>query len=268
MRSDEFAHDRQAEAAAPGRLSARGIDTEEAIEDPLAHLRGNAGSIVLHGHTRLFRRVPSAHRHVAPFRSELDRVVDQVAQHLIDALGVRAHRRAGAFGGEGDAVAVRERPETLYNAFGQLPDIDEFVVQANAAFIELGQGQQILDCGDHAVHLLTIALENVPGRGRKVVRAQADVDVGTHDRQRRAQLMGGVGHQTLLLGHAVVDAVEHRVERNCEVSEFVAARRHRQPRAEVHRPDRLRRGDHAGDRPHGPSRESPATDCRCRESCR
>ena len=50
-----------------------------------------------------------------------------------------------------------------------------------------------------------------------------DVEEGLRDRQRRAQLVGGVGGEPLLFGHVGFELFEHGVERVGELAELVVA---------------------------------------------
>ena len=59
--------------------------------------------------------------------------------------------------------------------------------------------------------------------GRRVL--QVDLDLGPHAGERRAQLVGGVGHEALLAPVGVVESVEHRVHRRGEAGDLVVARR-------------------------------------------
>ena len=92
----------------------------------------------------------------------------------------------------------------------------------------------------------------------EVVGAQADVDLGAHGRQRGAQLVGGVGDEPVLLLDAVLDAVEHRVQRGGEVGDLVAGARHDEAVLEPVEVDgRCARG-HAVDRAQRAARQPPA----------
>ena len=55
---------------------------------------------------------------------------------------------------------------------------------------------------------------------------QADVELGAHRGQRRAQLVRRVGDQPVLLLDAALEAVEHRVQRHGEVADLVLRARH------------------------------------------
>ena len=77
--------------------------------------------------------------------------------------------------------------------------------------------------------------------GGEVVGAQAHVDLGAHRGERRAQLVGGVGDQPVLLLDAVLEAVEHRVERAARWRDLVAAARDRDALVEAVDADRVGR---------------------------
>ena len=110
------------------------------------------------------------------------------------------------------------------------------------------------DVGRHAAQ--------VGGRAGGVV--QHDVDGRAHDRERGAQLMGGVGDEALLALERGLEPVEHLVEGLGQFVEFVAGAAQRDPRRQVvlrggaggcgdpvHRAQRAPGGDPAEDRSEG-----------------
>ena len=87
---------------------------------------------------------------------------------------------------------------------------------------------------------------------------QAHVELGAHDRQRRAQLVRGVGDQAVLLAHAALQAIEHRVERHRQAAELVGGARHRDALVEAVDADLARVRRHPLDRPQRLARQPVA----------
>ena len=61
----------------------------EPPEDPLQLLRADPHALVLNRHVRACALPGHAHRHLPAVRRVLDRVLEQVHQHLLDPLAVR-----------------------------------------------------------------------------------------------------------------------------------------------------------------------------------
>ena len=94
--------------------------------------------------------------------------------------------------------------------------------------------------------------------------SEHDVDRRAHDRERGAQLVGGVGDEPLLALERGLEPAEHLVERLGQFAELVAGAAQRDPRREVvfrrgaggrgdpvHRAQRPPGGDPAEDRGEG-----------------
>ena len=123
--------------------------------------------------------------------------------------------------------------------------------------VGLREREQVVDRPAHPVDLLVHAHED-PARRRREVAAQAHVELRAHHGERRAEVVRGVGDQALLLRDAVLQAVEHRVERHGQMGELVGAAGHRDPLAEPVDPDLLGLRRHPLDRAQGLAGEPPA----------
>jgi hypothetical protein len=136
------------------------------------------------------------------------------------------------------------------------------------ALVEAGEDEQVVDRARHPIDLLARALEDPARCGRQVVGAQADVDLRAHRRQRRAQLVGGIGDQAVLLLDALPDAVEHRVQRGGQVRDLVAGVRDDEAVVDAIEVDGRGAGGHAVDRAQRPLGKPPAAERRGQQSGR
>src|SRR5256714_15658158 len=85
---DELAADVQAEAAAADAVRLRRVEAVELLEDPLVLLGRDAGSLVADRDRDRPLVRPDAHLGAAVARGVLDRILDQVVEHLAQAAGV------------------------------------------------------------------------------------------------------------------------------------------------------------------------------------
>ncbi len=132
--------------------------------------------------------------------------------------------------------------------------------QLEPALVDLREREQVVDRAAHPVDFLAHALEHVALGGRERAAAQIDIELGAHDGQRRAQLVGRVGDEPLLLGDALLEAVEHRVQGHGEVTDLVGRPRHGDPFVQVVDPDLLGLRRHPVDRQERLAREHPAAE--------
>ena len=92
--------------------------------------------------------------------------------------------------------------------------------------------------------------------------AREHVRVSEDDRQRRAQLMGGIRDKPLLLDKSLLQALEHAVERTCQLRELVARARDRETLSEALHLDAARRPrDRANWCQNAPADEMPCDEC-------
>ena len=131
----------------------------------------------------------------------LDRVAGEVAQRLREAVGVGAERAGGdrreleaALGGEAHAVPqLRD----------ERPQVDRLDVQELPLF-GLREQQQIVDQARDARDLgLHEALDAADLRERRIGLRAEHLELAADHRQRRAQLVRGVGDERALAGERV-----------------------------------------------------------------
>src|SRR5450759_4005421 len=103
MQPHDLLYDGEAEARAKrGSPSA----APESIEDPLAVLRGNAGSLVRYAYASVLAHT---HNHFCPWRGMEDCVLDEVPKCIFDRMYVPLHlnRLIGAVVGDGPLLGER-----------------------------------------------------------------------------------------------------------------------------------------------------------------
>src|SRR5206468_9061393 len=103
--------------------------------------------------------------------------------------------------------------------------LDE-LVELELLLLDLGAAARELEqAGDQPTHLLRLAVEVVE-QAPTLVRvelevAAQDVDVRLQARQRRAQLVGGIGDEAPLCLERLLERGEHRVEGGAQGRELV-----------------------------------------------
>src|SRR6267378_4588931 len=98
MRGGDAAADGEAEAAAAIRAAARAFDTVEALEELGQRFGRDARSRVLELHYDAFAVAPRSDAHAAARVGVAHRILEQVAEHLAQAVGVAEHRCRGVPG--------------------------------------------------------------------------------------------------------------------------------------------------------------------------
>jgi hypothetical protein len=168
----------------------------------------------------------------------LRRVGGQLQQRLRDPLRVDLD---GALG------ALVELPGAVGQGTGLVEDLVGQHARVHLDGLEevgapgLGQHDHVVDQSCHPVDLVE---HQVPGGlGVADVVGVQQLEVATHDRDRRTQLVAGVVEEPALLHEGVLQPVEHRVEGVAQVGDVVIAGGV-EPPAEVGVADLLRRRSH------------------------
>ncbi len=170
-----------------------------------------------------------------------ERVVDEVAERLLEASAVGVELEAGRRLHLDRAIPPVEAGgdglEQLGNLHGRASQRQPFLSLAREHEQVLGQPHEPLDLlAGRAQRALQLLLRPGP--------PQRELQLGPERRERRAQLVAGVRDETTLALETRVEPAEHRVERLAETSDLVLRRRQREPSA------RRGRGDLRGTAPH------------------
>ena len=142
------------------------------------------------------------------------------------------------------------------------PDQQRFEVdqpdRSGSATIGLGQDEQALGELGEPVALLHRGEERIAGAWTEVTGAQGTVELGLDDRDRRAELMAGVGNEPGLALVGGLHPGEHLVQGDAEAVDLVLGGRQRQPLVGLVQGDGRRAAAHGLDRPQpGPGEQRP-----------
>ena len=201
MAFDEIADDGQAEAEAAVRARRGSVGLAERLENMREKIARDSAAGIGHDQANRGRRVLQLHRHLAARRRELDRVRQQVPDHLAQTIVVAEDRAGG--GGVGrdeiDPFRGRGHADGGQRIGDELSDRDRLDVETQLAGRHAREIEHVVDelrlrqrAGADALHAAQQLLL------RHVVAAE-DSGPAEDDRQRRAQLVGEDG-QELVLG--------------------------------------------------------------------
>ena len=159
-------------------------------------------------------------RHGALFGQVVDdRVLDEVRGHLQQER-VRADGWGDVAGGlDREAASFREGKERFDGFFRDQGKIDVF--SSEGLLVGATEQEQRFGEVDRSGVGGMETAEELPGVAVGIVAG--DVEKCVRDRQRRAQFVGGVGCESLLLDHVCFESHEHGVEGVGELAELVVA---------------------------------------------
>ncbi len=234
MGIDDGAGDRETETGATRLARTRAVGTREPLEQLVLDRRIDAGTVVVHPQHGGVVVAGDADRHGRAGRRVRAGVGQQVGGDLVqparvagDEHGLIAHLEHPLVVGPGGpriADRVDHEPRQVDRA------VDELL-----ALVEAREQQQILHERSHAQRLRLDALERrlrrLDGGGALTAaeRLQRELGVAADRRERRAQLMAGVGDErahALLVALArrerLVDVVQQRVQRLADPADLGA----------------------------------------------
>ena len=166
------------------------------------------------------------------------RVVDEVAERLLRAApGRRARRgRSAALGRVAEARA------------GSVAGVERLRPDRQPALLDAREHEQVLGQPRRAGRSPRRPSAARPELLAAAALAQRELELGLQDRQRRAQLVAGVGDERALALERLLEPREHLVERRPEAADLVVGRADRQARARLVGPDRGGAAAHPLDR--------------------
>jgi hypothetical protein len=196
---DELADDGepQPQPSLAARAAATGL--AEPLEDVRQELGGDPLPVVADDHLDPAAVAAQEQLDVAALRRELDRISEQVAQHLREPVGIARHRRLRLdLRAEGEAALLGDWTHRLHHALGQGRQLDRGKLQRKLAGDDPRDVEQILD----ELHLdPRVALHGLQGAlallGRELAAAQ-EPHPSQHRVQRRAQLVRHGGDELVL----------------------------------------------------------------------
>ena len=215
----------QAKAAAGGRTAA--VEAIEAVEHLVVLGRGNAGTVVGDLGFEARACLAQADRYRGAFGRMVERVLDQVGDHLSEELAVA---------GQADAVLnvdlqpvpgiLGRRLVGLADAAHQAREVELAEGALLRTCFDLGDAQQGGKCFEQAIGLLDGSV------GRLVVlrsglRPLARIlEMLAQAAERRAQVVGDVARNLAQPVHELLDAAQHGIEVGDELVELVLRAAH------------------------------------------
>ena len=221
----------------PDELAAVALAADEALEDLLAQLLGHAGAVVLDDEHDLVRRAaPTPAWTRVPGGVWRDRVLHEVQRHpvqlvarAVDDRGPRVDRQLVAVGERAElGGGVDERPAPTSVAAAAAARLASARARSRRS-----PTRRRIRCEERSADSRRLAPLAVEHLGEQL-------EVREDARQRRAQLVRGVGDELALarervlgLGPRGLEAVEHLLQRAPELGDLVVGARARERRAGV-----------------------------------
>ncbi|RKE17684.1 hypothetical protein BX266_0946 [Streptomyces sp. TLI_171] len=256
MGADDAGDDGQAQADARVLVGAHALGAAlEGLGEGRDQLGRHGAAGVLDLQDGGVARRPGADGDGAVGRQVVDhRVLDQVAGHPQQQFGGPGGPGLPAAHLQPDPAALGQREQRLGGLLREQRQVDD-LARADAPVASAEQQQRLGQVDRPGVHGVQPVEEfrAVPGR----VLA-GHVEQGAGDRQRGAQFVRGVRGEPLVLGHVLLQAVEHRVEGVRELPELVLTVRHPDPVRQRPRPGQAGRVGDPGQRCEHPPRQQPA----------
>ena len=147
MELDDLARDGQAQAESLLLARAGGVRLAEALEDEGKELGADAAAGVDDGDVGGGARARQPHLDAAAFRSELDRVGEQVSHDLLQPPRVARHRRQRAGQGalEADALGLRGRRGGVEGRLDHGPQLERTRLEGELARDDPRRVEQVVD---------------------------------------------------------------------------------------------------------------------------
>src|SRR5579859_3564959 len=204
----QLAHDREPEAAGTGGC---GAALPEAVERPLALLFTHTRAVITHMHRNRVVALGGADINDVYWRAGVDRVGEKVVEDLLEVAGHHGGPN-GLGGGDGDGerdvlLVGQGRPRGA--AFDD--DIgDVHSGRSRRLLLSSTEGKQAVDQPGQPVDLTLCVLEMTGLITRQLDRQVLQAE--TECRERRAELMGGVGDELLLRRNELSQTARRPVE--------------------------------------------------------
>src|SRR6266511_3165101 len=200
MQLDQVFDERQSKAEYAVPSGARRVGLSEAVKDIGQEIRADAFARVAHGDADVRVHALQARFDSTSLRSELDRVGEQVPDHLLQSRGVTRNLTnfGGEIGLERDPFGVRSRVDRLDRLLNYRDQVHRPEFEPELAAEDAGRVEKVIN----QLRLrLSAALDDVR-RLLDLLGVQAAVaqqnGVSEHRVQRRAQLMRNDGEEFIL----------------------------------------------------------------------
>jgi hypothetical protein len=194
---------------------------------------GKAGAMITDLYLNGVTAAPTDQLHTS--RAMRQGIVHQVAQGILQALPVRGDHPVVRANRDRPRVQLGSTP-TAFGDFGQqITNFHRLPVEAQPMFVCRGEQQQLFGQSAEPVSLLA---DRHHGCAKIITFGGiglGELDLGFDDRQRRTQLVAGIGQKAplliqrvLLCGLGSPDSVEHVVQRAAEAPDLIRDWRHGQ----------------------------------------
>ena len=179
-----------------------------------------------------------------------ERVVDEVAERLLETQAVAADRHSGrGVVGERPRTLLRSPLEPGHDRGQELVRVERLHAERQLPAIGAGDQQQVLGELGQAIDLLRRPAHRLAQLLRRAAVAQRQLELRAQQRERRSQLVPGVRDEVALALEGVLEPLEHLVQRLAEPLELVSSRGNREPLAGRLGRDLGRAPAHGLDRP-------------------
>src|SRR5262245_59265639 len=212
---DQVLHDREPQARPAGGARARLVDAVEALEDPVEVAARDADARVLHRDQAVAVLTGEPQRD-APGRARvLDRVVDQVVEHLRHGLLVAAHPQGALAAPDLEAQALRRQGwlAQAQHAVEHLAPVDRRALDRELARLDARQAEEVGHQVGQPLHVGVDALKELDVVALVVQRAREQrLDEALDRGQRGLQLVRDVGDEVApdaLQAPQLRDVVQH-----------------------------------------------------------
>ncbi len=222
---DHVPGDGQAEARAAA-THAGAVGLVEPLEDAGPVGLRDPDPVVAHGDGDDVALLPDADHDLAALGAELHGVVDEVDEHLAEAVLVAADERDARrdLDGDRDALALREQPQPLRRGLRETAEVDVLVHAQLRAALDPGEVEQLVDHLDEMarlhLHLRDPLLHPLRDVGALGVACEG-LGEQAHRRERRPQLVAQVVDELrpdLLQPAELGDVLEDDVDRAAGVA--------------------------------------------------
>ena len=256
--------DREPQTGAARLLRTRGVHAVEPLEDMRLMLRGDTDTVVRERHRDGFAVLCQDGRRtdVASGRRVLPAVFEEYTEKLTqeDRIGTD-HRFIVPV--QNNLMRARHHLHLFHRVGENLREKHRLLVHRLTLLVGTRKKEQFFD---ELLHILRLRADRRDALLEDVLvltpPAREHVRVSEDDRQRRAQLMGGIRDKPLLLDKALLQTLKHAVERTRQLRELVARARDRETLSEALHLDAARRPrDRANWCQNAPADEMPCDEC-------
>jgi hypothetical protein len=183
----------------PSMARSCGRSAEEAVEQATLLGDRDPDAVVRDGKHEIVAGHPQSDHDAPTVLGELDRVRDEVVEHLAQAGGVAHHgRHRVGVETQVDAARVRGRPQDLDRLRGEIGEVDLLRLERELPGFDLRDEEQVAHEPQEPVGVAVHDLEEAPVLLREVGVVEDELEVAGDRGQRGAQLVGNERDELVL----------------------------------------------------------------------